>query len=160
MYCVSTSLTFCFCQAAASLCNACCGNDKPSTVPPSAASGRKRSIIVLFLSIGLALAYQWGIAPTLVESKWDIPYLVDAWLDDCEEFNSDEDLQKACAGINGNYRVSFATTLFFFLAAIGAACKVRFLRRNEMNELEMRAREHGFLTAFFPLSLSSLISQP
>ena len=70
------------------------------------------------------MAYQWGLAPFLTEDfDFDIPYLKDAWLDECTEYNDDEDLQRICTGNHGNYRVSFATTLFFALAAVGAACK-------------------------------------
>ena len=60
--CIVTSVTFCVCSAVTSLLGACCGNDKASTIAPGAQSGRKRSVVLLLLSIGLAFAYQYGVA--------------------------------------------------------------------------------------------------
>ena len=114
-------MTWCFCQACTSLLCACCGNDKASTVPPGATSGRKRSVAVLLLCIGFALAFQYGIAPYLVDMTVS-NFVQDAWLDGCDH-SGDVDLQKSCAGNNGNYRASAATVLFFVLAAIAALLK-------------------------------------
>jgi hypothetical protein len=76
------------------------------------------------MCIALALGFQFGVAAKLVDSdNIAFTYLRDAWVDGCEEFEDDPDLQKSCAGNNGNYRASAATTLFFLLAAIAAACK-------------------------------------
>lgn len=91
-----------------------------STVPPSATSGRKRSVALLILSIGLSLAFQYGVAKRLVESASD-NFVNDAWLDGCDGLS--KDLQKVCAGNNGNFRVSSATFIFFCLAGLAAVLK-------------------------------------
>ena len=113
-------MSWCFCQACTSLLSSCFGNDKPSTVPPSATSGRKRSVALLILSIGLSLAFQYGVAKQLVESEIN-NMVKDAWLDGCDGLS--EDLQKVCAGNNGNFRVSCATFIFFCLAGVAALLK-------------------------------------
>jgi Serine incorporator (Serinc) len=120
--CAATSMTWCFCTAAASLLSACCGNDKPSNLPPGPTSGRKRSVVLLFLSICFALAFQFGVAPFFVDSSID-NFVRDSWLDGCEKYDATAELQKSCAGNNGNFRVAAATTLFFVLAAAAAICK-------------------------------------
>jgi hypothetical protein len=78
-------------------------------------------VLLTFVSIALALGFQYGIAPFLVESSYT-GWLRDGWLDGCEKYD-DEDLQKSCAGIYAVYRVGFATTLFFVLAAIAVLFK-------------------------------------
>ena len=59
---------------------ACCGNDKPSTVAPGAASGRKRSVLLLVLAIGIAIGFQYGIASYIVNVSFT-NYVTSAWLD-------------------------------------------------------------------------------
>mmetsp|Transcript_33257 Transcript_33257/g.48880 ORF Transcript_33257/g.48880 Transcript_33257/m.48880 type:complete len:485 (+) Transcript_33257:113-1567(+) len=139
---VITGLTWCFCTACGSLCNSCCGNDKPSTIAPSISSGRKRSAFLLFLSVALAFVFQYALAPALGENSDAIntipkvgPYLIDSWTSGCQaDSNSDwsteaiEALQERCRGNNGVYRVSGCSFLFFLLAAIGAYCKPSFNR--------------------------------
>jgi hypothetical protein len=78
-------------------------------------------VLLTFVSIALALAFQYGIAPFLVESDYT-GFLRDNWLDGCEKYDGDE-LQESCAGIYAVYRVGFATTLFFVLAAIAVLLK-------------------------------------
>jgi len=117
---VITSVTWCFCQACTSLLCACCGNDKDSSVAPSATSGRKRSVVVLLFSIVLALAFQYGLGPYLLDMNLDNP-VRDSWMDDCEKYSND--MKRSCVGNNGNFRVSAATTLFFVLAGIAAVLK-------------------------------------
>jgi hypothetical protein len=112
--------TWCFCQACSSLLTSCCGNDKPSTVPPSVTSGRKRSVFLLVLGVGFCLALQYGVAPAMVQ-KSPNSFLRNAWIDGCEEYSLT--LQIACAGNSGVYRASLATTIFFVLAALAASCK-------------------------------------
>ena len=126
---VVTGLSFCFCTAVGSLCNSCCGNDKPSSVPPSAHSGRRRSVFLLLIAIGLAFAFQYGVAPALQpegSAVTSLPYvgqyLVDSWSSGCGDYNTLE-LRERCSGNSGVYRSAAATTLFFLLAAIAAACK-------------------------------------
>mmetsp|Transcript_18501 Transcript_18501/g.26620 ORF Transcript_18501/g.26620 Transcript_18501/m.26620 type:complete len:460 (+) Transcript_18501:228-1607(+) len=109
---------FCFCSAICSLFSSCLGNDKPSTVPPSVTSGRRRSVFLLILSIGLAFFFQYYVAPAVV----DVAYLEDRWTSGCRDFESN-DLRLKCSGNSGVYRVAGSTTLFFVLAALAARCK-------------------------------------
>ena len=111
-----------------SLCSSCCGTDKASHIPPGSNSGRKRSVFLLVLSIGIALGFQYGVAPKL-QSEYDSyikekarRYLVDSWTSGCEGLD-DYDLQQKCAGNSGVYRVAASTFFFFLLATIAAACK-------------------------------------
>jgi hypothetical protein len=76
----------------------------------------------MFFSIALSIGFQYGVAPPVVESSYT-GWLRDNWLDGCEEYSGDEDLQNSCAGIYAVYRVGFATTLFFVLAAIAVLFK-------------------------------------
>lgn len=126
--CVATSLTFCFCSACGSLCGSCLGNDKPSTAPPSITSGRKRSVLLLLLSLTCAFALQYAVAPAIVSEYKDYldmnsagRYLYDSWKGGCDY--DDEDSIRVCSGNSGALRASFASFLFFILAAITAKCK-------------------------------------
>ncbi|KAL7576642.1 hypothetical protein ACA910_005578 [Epithemia clementina (nom. ined.)] len=127
LMCVATGLSFCFCTACASLLGACFGNDKPSTIPPSVTSGRKRSVLLLVLALILSLVFQYAVAPWIVENDFT-GYLAENWLDGCEEFANGTELQKSCAGNGGVYRVGAAAVLFFVVAAIAVACKPTFNR--------------------------------
>jgi hypothetical protein len=113
--------TWCFCTAAASLLGACCGNDKPSTVAPGAASGRKRSVLLLVLAIVIAFAFQYGIAGAIAGFDYS-NYVTDAWLDGCEDYKTDILIER-CAGYAGVYRSAFSALVFYVLAAVGVACK-------------------------------------
>lgn len=117
---VVTGVTWCFCTASASLCTSWCGNDKPSTVPPSVTSGRKRSVILLAFSVVVALIYQYAFAPNYDKFRWQ--YLSDAWTSGCEE-QVDVELVKVCSGNAGVYRASSAAFVFFFILGIAAKCK-------------------------------------
>lgn len=125
--CVATAVGFCFCSAATSLLGACCGNDKPSTVPPSVTSGRKRSVFLLVLALGLALAFQYGVAPWLVDNDDFTGFITENWLDGCDQYAS-EALQESCAGNHGVYRISASAVLFYIVAAIVVAMKPTFNR--------------------------------
>lgn len=131
--CIATSLVWCCGTATWSLASSCCGNDKPSSEPPSASSGRKRSVLLLILTIGIALALQYGVAPRLL----DVPvsnYVTTAWTDACLQYGSPtvgaadagddrNDLVERCMGNNGVYRATASAFLFFLLAALAAHCK-------------------------------------
>eukprot|EP00522_Entomoneis_paludosa_P001751 CAMPEP_0172476966 /NCGR_PEP_ID=MMETSP1065-20121228/70651_1 /TAXON_ID=265537 /ORGANISM="Amphiprora paludosa, Strain CCMP125" /LENGTH=445 /DNA_ID=CAMNT_0013235203 /DNA_START=421 /DNA_END=1755 /DNA_ORIENTATION=+ len=125
--CVATGLGFCFCSACSSLLGACCGNDKPSTVPPSVTSGRKRSVFLLVIALGLALAFQYGVAPWLVDNEDFTGFIAENWLEGCEQYDSVE-LRESCAGNQGVYRVSASAVVFFCLAAIVVVAKPTFNR--------------------------------
>ena len=121
-----TSVTWCFCSAFTSLLGSCCGNDKASTIPAGPTSGRKRSVFLLFLSICISIGFQYGLAPFFVDS-WTLAtvttFFEDTWLDGCEHYDDNVLLQKRCAGNNGNFRVSAATTLFFVIAGIAVTMR-------------------------------------
>ena len=125
---IAAGLTCCFGQAAMSLCGACLGNDKPSSEAPSATSGRKRSVFLLFLSLAMALVFQYAVAPALQPGSvaQGLPsigsYLVEAWTGGCLEYETVE-LQTKCSGNNGVYRSAGACFIFFIIAAMAAACK-------------------------------------
>jgi hypothetical protein len=124
--CLISSITFVFCTACSSLLGACCGNDKPSTVAPSVTSGRKRSVTLLLLSVGLSVAFQYGIGPAILNASSSASFVIGdrlrtAWSDGCT--SSTAALTDVCAGNNGVFRVGFATMLFFMLAGVAAWCK-------------------------------------
>lgn len=155
---VALGISYCFCTALGSLGNACCGNDKSSSDTPSITSGRKRSALLLLLSIGLALIFQYVIAPRLAYTDANTgssnvisnvphvgPYLLKSWNEGCQDrhpakvnsgaastaYNTADQLalqQNQCRGDVGVYRVSICSTLFFLLAAIAAKCKPTFNR--------------------------------
>ena len=116
---VVSGVSFCFCSASASLCGAWCGNDKPSTSPPSARSGRLRSVVLLGFSIIVALIFQYALAPNISELKW--PYIIDAWTQSCDDDNLE--LIEVCSGNTGVYRASFAALLFFIIFGLASLCK-------------------------------------
>lgn len=100
---------------------ACCGNDKPSSVAPGAHSGRKRSVLLLVLAVAIALGFQYGVAPYVVDVGFS-NYVTNAWLDGCDIYETDA-LVERCAGQAGVYRASFAALIFFLLATIAVICK-------------------------------------
>lgn len=123
-----TSVSWCFCTAFTSLLGACCGNDKSSSDLPGPTSGRKRSVFLLFLSIGISLGFQYGLAPFFVDqtSSFELvtnSFFVDTWVDGCEQYQASNDLLTRCASNNGNFRVAASTTLFFLILAIAVVCK-------------------------------------
>ena len=120
--CIVANVTWCFCTAGFSLLGTCCGNDKPSTVAPGASSGRKRSVTLLFLSIGIAFGFQYGVAPYIVGLGFIKNYVTDAWLNGCENYETDA-LTQNCAGQAGVYRSAFSALIFFVMAAIAVTCR-------------------------------------
>lgn len=123
---IGASIGFCFCGACGSLISSCFGNDKASTIPPGATSGRKRSVLLLLLSIGIALGFQYGVAP-LFQSDGkgnSVQYLVDAWTSGCDDLDFDTSiLQEICSGNSGVYRAAGSALVFFICFAIAAALK-------------------------------------
>lgn len=101
--------------------NSCCGNDKASDVPPSATSGRKRSVLLLAIATVVALIFQYVVGPQVVRISIN-NYVTNAWTDGCTN-QATEDLQERCVGNNGVYRATSSALVFFLLAAIAAVCK-------------------------------------
>jgi len=128
---IGACLGFCFCNACGSVLSSCCGNDKASTVPPGATSGRKRSVILFILSFVISLVFQYAVAPEFQPDGRArvVPYLADAWTSGCddESFTTSE-LQEKCYGNSGVYRGAGSAFIFFILAAITAALKPTFNR--------------------------------
>lgn len=125
---VAAGVGWCFCTALGSLFAACCGNDKDG--PPGAKTGRKRSVFLLVLSIGLAFFYQYYVGPMMEVNNLNslnpvLKYLAEAWTDGCEDYfyYDDDTLRQKCSGNNGVYRVAFSALLFFVLGAVAAVCK-------------------------------------
>lgn len=85
-------------------------------------SGRKRSVLLLLICIVLALAFQYGVAPAIIDAPEYLTYLRDPWLDGCTNL-ADASLTAICVGNAGAFRPSFAAGVFFVLAAVAAACK-------------------------------------
>lgn len=116
------ALTYCCCNAAGSLCNACLGSTAAGT------TGRKRSVLLLSIAIALALWFQYSVGPNIVMQtgwiwkayRW-IPGLgkmvYSAWHDPCQAYEENEAVFKQCAGNAGVYRATASATLFFLVAA-------------------------------------------
>ncbi|KAL3804392.1 hypothetical protein HJC23_011320 [Cyclotella cryptica] len=123
-----SGVAFCFCTATASLCSSWCGNDKPSSIPPGANSGRKRSVLLLALSVVVALIFQYAVAPRLQPDRLTAytpyigEYLINAWTAGCTQSGSAELLQ-VCSGNSGVYRASFAAFIFFCIFGLAAYCR-------------------------------------
>lgn len=120
---IASSLTlclgYCACQSASSLCEACFGYSDPSS------TGRKRSILLLAMTVALALYFQYSFAPSIQDgnSVLKIPYIgtriKNAWNDQCLAlFQNDADLLLKCQGHAGVYRATFVSSLFFACMAI------------------------------------------
>jgi hypothetical protein len=94
-------------------------------------------VLLLFLSLALQLAFQFGVAPFLVDQQTNATDSIissslndnivqDAWMDGCEKYQNDNNephLFRVCVENNGNFRVAAVTTLFFLVAALAAFCK-------------------------------------
>ena len=79
----------------------------------------------------MSLAFQYGVGPAILQSSSSLlvtDYIVSAWTDGCTQFDDNIELEEACVGNSGVFRVSFATLVFFVLAAIGACCKTTMNR--------------------------------
>jgi hypothetical protein len=104
-------------------------------MPPSATSGRKRSVLLLAYSVVVALIFQYGLAPYILSTNENgiVPgwkYLSDAWTSGCDAADSDDqdgssmdDATIICAGNSGVYRSSSATFTFFCIFGIAAKCR-------------------------------------
>jgi hypothetical protein len=117
-----------------SLLTSCCGNDKDSTIPPGASSGRKRSVFLLFISIGIAFLFQYGIGSYISKYRNDFgpfAWIGNAFYDGCGQYVTDDDdvdLQTTCAEQTGVYRASASSFVFFIMFAFAAYCKPTFNR--------------------------------
>lgn len=114
--CLATGAAWCFCTAMGSLLYSCCGNDKPSSTPPSATSGRKRSVLLLIITMFTAFVFQYAVGPFVMDLSMS-NYVTDSWTDGCLQYES-EALNKKCVGNQGVYRATFSAFVFFLLASI------------------------------------------
>uniref|UniRef100_A0A7S2E8Y5 Serine incorporator n=1 Tax=Trieres chinensis TaxID=1514140 RepID=A0A7S2E8Y5_TRICV len=122
---LSMGLTYCFCQSASSLCNACFGSTDAGT------TGRKRSVLLLTLAVASALLFQYYVAPSILHHTgwWNVyksipgvgKRMYEAWMDGCDRYGGENSAGYAqCVGNNGVYRPTFVSALFFAISAIGA----------------------------------------
>jgi len=120
---ITMGLAYCACLSVSSLCNACLGSTAPGT------TGRKRSVLLLAMAIGLALTFQYSLAPALVERHgwvWNLyssipgfgKWLHNAWAQGCTLEDSSAAQATTCAGNAGVYRPAAVSTLFFAMQAI------------------------------------------
>jgi hypothetical protein len=136
-------LTYCCCTAGSSLCQSCFGSTAEGT------TGRKRSVLLLALTILLALWFQYSVGPAIVSNnnsgdsdsdsagwfltifRW-IPGLGStvrsAWYDPCIAYKDDEPLLAQCAGNAGVYRPCAVATLFYLLSAVATKVQPRLNR--------------------------------
>eukprot|EP00584_Thalassiosira_punctigera_P005700 CAMPEP_0172531642 /NCGR_PEP_ID=MMETSP1067-20121228/4962_1 /TAXON_ID=265564 ORGANISM="Thalassiosira punctigera, Strain Tpunct2005C2" /NCGR_SAMPLE_ID=MMETSP1067 /ASSEMBLY_ACC=CAM_ASM_000444 /LENGTH=501 /DNA_ID=CAMNT_0013316041 /DNA_START=107 /DNA_END=1612 /DNA_ORIENTATION=+ len=134
---LSLGLTYCACTSASSICNACLGQTSPNT------SGRRRSVLLLALSVLLALTFQYSLAPAILGDDngwWNAlrktpgvgKHVYKSWTDGCrgyleeegageEEVIIDEEDGDAANQLNGPYGQCagnagvYRPTLFSFL---------------------------------------------
>jgi len=117
-------IAYCCCNSAGSLCNTCLGSTSTGT------TGRKRSVLLLSLTITLALAFQYLLAPFLLEdSSWfsklrRVPgvakYVYNAFTSGCIDTYPDEDQVgelTQCVENAAVYRPTCVATVFFLLSA-------------------------------------------
>lgn len=148
--CVAWGVSWVCCTAMGSLLTACCGNDKASTVPPGANSGRKRSVLLMVIAMIISFIFQYWVAAAVVESmdpqgivltanttasdiagqialQQSTNFIKDNWLDGCTDYDN-QGHRERCVGNSGVYRAAGSATLFFLLAAITVKCKPSFNR--------------------------------
>lgn len=128
---------YCCCNAAQSLCQSCFGTTAPGT------TGRKRSVLLLCITIVVALWFQYTIGPGIVsQNSWiwkmlrSIPFMsanfvYKAWYASCSQYDNDDfnnfdaemdvlddenisnTLLHQCAGNAGVFRPTALATLYF-----------------------------------------------
>lgn len=121
---VSLGLSYCVCNAANSLCEACLGTTAAGT------TGRKRSVLLLTLAIVCAFWFEYHVSSLIVAHHgWfgSIPYVANAWRGSCERYESEE-LIRICASNAGAYRPLAMATLFFSTMAVASKAQPRFNR--------------------------------
>jgi len=115
-------IAYCCCNSAGSLCNTCLGSTSAGT------TGRKRSVLLLSLTISLALAFQYLLAPYILSNdNWfskirKVPgvakYVYNAFTDGCSDrFPTEGTEFHQCVQNAAVYRPTGAATLFFLLSA-------------------------------------------
>jgi len=138
-------MAYCCCNTTSSLLNTCLGSTHEGT------SGRKRSVLLLTITITFALLYQYVLAPSILHHTgwWKIyssipgmgKVLYSSWTDSCAQYNDDEgnnnndgndqqfsDLYIQCVGNAAVFRPTFVSTLFFLISAIATKTNPRLNR--------------------------------
>jgi Serine incorporator (Serinc) len=125
--CAASCAAWCCCSAVCSTLSTCCSSGKnDASAPPGPTSGRKRSVVLLFFSVGLQFLYQFGLAQYVVDNFSSTSTIRKAWLNGCEsvDINGSNGLQQSCVGNAGSYRIAAVTSLFFVaMAIISGLCK-------------------------------------
>lgn len=120
-------IAYCCCNSAGSLCNTCLGSTSNGT------TGRKRSVLLLTLTIALALTFQYSLAPYLLSDEgWFhkmrlIPGVAKrtytSFTSSCLDIYGDSDPHRfaQCVSNAAVYRPTSIATFFFLAAAASAA---------------------------------------
>jgi len=128
-------LAYCCCNSAGSLCNTCLGSTSTGT------TGRKRSVLLLSLSIGLALTFQYWLAPYLLsDSGWFhkmrlVPGLAkrvyNSFTSSCLDTYGDSDPKRfaQCVSNAAVYRPTSIATAFFLTSAAATAANPSLNRK-------------------------------
>ena len=156
------SLVYAGGYALSSMCNACLGTTAPGT------TGRKRSVLLLTLSILIALWFQYSLGPAIVNQTgqlWKLyswlpglgKVIYHAWYEPCaEQYTTNLDpnnndtnmhLLEQCAGNAGVYRSMGIATSFFLVSAF--ATKIRPSLNKEAWPAKITVRKTFFHTTFF-----------
>ena len=114
---IALSATYCCCTTMNSLLQKCCGNTN--------SNGRKRSVLLLYITITAALVNQYVVAPWILEKSnilSHIPYLKGFiyrnWTHGCITGDDESGpTLESCVGNAGVYRPTFLSTIFFFVSA-------------------------------------------
>jgi hypothetical protein len=125
---VQLGLAYCCCNASSSLCNTCLGSTSANT------TGRKRSVLLLSITITLALLFQYVLGPSVIRQNgwWKIyssipgmgKLMYHSWTDSCLEYNDGmdkgeySDLYIQCVANTAVYRPTLVSTIFFLISAI------------------------------------------
>ncbi|KAK1748966.1 serine incorporator [Skeletonema marinoi] len=126
----SLAVTYCACSSASSICNACLGSTSPQT------TGRRRSVLLLVLAVVLSLAFQYSLAPAILEKgeeKWSIigstigKRMFNSWTSGCESYYSEDQIGQ-CAANAGVFRPTFLSFVFFVIAAVTSSIRPDFNR--------------------------------
>uniref|UniRef100_A0A7S2R074 Uncharacterized protein n=1 Tax=Eucampia antarctica TaxID=49252 RepID=A0A7S2R074_9STRA len=114
---LAIAATYCCCSATNSLFQKCLGS--------TTSSGRKRSVLLLYITITAALVNQYVVAPYILERKllFKLPFLstwiYNSWTSGCNHLVDNEtvDLFGSCVGNAAVYRPTLLATVFFFISA-------------------------------------------
>lgn len=125
---VQLGVAYCCCNVSSSLCNTCLGSTSASN------TGRKRSVLLLSITITMALLFQYVLAPSVIRQNgwWKIysaipgmgKMMFHSWTDSCIQYNDGadngeySDLYIQCVANGAVFRPTFVATIFFLISAL------------------------------------------